>query len=331
MLVAHALSLVYLVVSLGLRPFDLYEGDQGLWILSGLALLLWSFEHVRRAPWGPLALAGVVAAALFAWWSGHLAFDREEPQLMAIRTTDVATLALMWCAFTLPPALLAAQRAWRPALLSGVGSAMMLASAGKIAYDYATTGDYRSDAVELLLQVAGTGLLCLGLWLAWRQPTPVPPVRLRIPATTLAGTAILLVSWARGGQLTFLVPLWILAVLVLAAPAFLAARHRPLRLLLVVALLVAGVLVPAAECTYPFVTDAPRPGDPAVSKVETEELWPVAGRGPWWTQDDLMASYRVRCEPAVPPLAIAWLLAIAIVAAAPIPEPRALRRLTGRA
>lgn len=310
---AHAIGAALTLVTGGMRPFTLYSADNVAWNLAGLVAAGWAVEHARRGLRGLLPLGGVAVAAVFAWWSAHAAGDHPD---YSVSSHDVAIVALQWAAIAVPPLLLLAHGARRPGLVSLAGAAATMAGAALIAARVQATGVWALTLPERALTVLGTLALTLGLVLAARRPSTLPPVRTRVPAATLVGAMLLGLSWWLGGQLSVLLPLWMVAPVVLALPALLAWRARPLLAAAALVLLVGGAFLPAAECTYPFVTDAPRPGDPLVSKVQEESAWAVAGRGPWWRQDDLMAAYPVLCSPRLPALAAGWLVGVALVGAA---------------
>lgn len=299
------------------RFTSFYNGDDPAIVLAGLAAALWATEHARRGPRAAaLPLVALVVAGLFAWWSGHLVADKPE-QGYRIADAELATVWLQWAALFVPPALFAAHRAWRAAAVGGAGALLVLVGGALFAQRLVAGGWYEATAREGALIAVGTLACLIATALAWRARASPPPVRARIPAAALAGALVLALSWWRGGQLTIVVPLWIVAILLFAAPALVAWRARPVPAVATLALLVAGALVPVATCTHPYVTDVPRPDDPTVGRVEQGKLWEVAGRGPWWRQDDLFATWPVSCEPRLPALALAWLAAVAIVPALP--------------
>lgn len=310
--IAGAVCVVYALMSLASgRPPQLVQGygDPFGPILLGAFGIVLAFLMARaggRDAWH--AMGGIVAglvlgAAMRSFFGFFLGIGLGVPTaLLASRPHRIATLL---AAFGFAGLVLA--------------SATMSRLQGQVEV-VAVDAFARAAIFGLLFATLGAGLLTHAFASAMPEEARAPragPSRAPLVFVLLA-LALLLISWAFQGNAE---ALWMIALPTLVAVPLLRWRAWPVGAVTALALAALG-LVPVATCELVH-------WDPAVGALQSfrVNLAAVAGSGPAWLfGEDGFPRLDVVCSPTLVLAAIAWMIALAVVAlrAARLRQPVAL-------
>lgn len=305
---------------------EIVAGDTLPLMIAGFGCFLAAIVHARQG-WRAAAILGLAAAS-----AGVLALyvsrvNDEGLDLGGLAIGRATWKATAFFAVVLPPALLFVRGARGRALVALGGTAVaalgiVLAAPRAVAFDDAR------GLVAVVPFLVGCALVAGALAREAWTPRAAPPRPL--PRWAFAGIALLALAWGFGGSFLIIVPLWILAPVALAMPALARWRARPTAVVVAVALLAAGFLVPVGTCAYPTLDDVIRPDVPR-SSDRVARLAEVAGHGPFWVRADLMGAGAVSCPAGTLAPAVLWLGALAAVAWLPWREPPSLVSRLARA